>query len=190
MNSGHGVSMRRISRCLAFMIAAGAVGLSLGGCPRRVETPAVSTVSPAAPEPAPIMSAPASPPPIAPEPPRVPPPAFMPNEALRDVHFAPGNVDVLKADVALLGALAVWLNANSNWLLLIEGHTDDRGTWQQNLTVSERRARSVMSVLVAKGVDATRLTTAAFGADRPICKDKTERCRAQNRRVHFLLSPR
>jgi len=190
MNSGYGVYMPGISRCLAVMIAAAAVGLSLGGCPRRVETPAGSTVPSGASEPAPVTSAPTPPPPRAPKPPSAPPPAFLPSEGLRDVHFAPGNVDVLKADVELLDALAVWLNANPNWLLLIEGHTDDRGTWQQNLTVSERRARSVMSVLIAKGVDAERLTTAAFGEDRPLCKDKTERCRAQNRRVHFLLSPR
>jgi len=183
--------MQRISRGLVVLVAAGAVGLSLGGCPRRVETPAVSTVPPAAPEPAPTPSAPAPPPaPVAPEPPRVPPPAYTPNAALRDVHFAPGKVDVLKADAAFLDSLAVWLNANPNWLLLIEGHTDDNGTWQQNLMTSERRARSVMNVLVGKGVDARRLTTVGFGADRPICKDKTEKCRAQNRRAHFLLSPR
>jgi outer membrane protein OmpA-like peptidoglycan-associated protein len=114
----------------------------------------------------------------------------MPNDALKDVHFAPGSLDVLKADVVLLNSVAAWLTANGNWLVLIEGHTDDRGTWQQNLTVSERRARSVMGVLLRKGVEAQRITTAAFGADRPICKDNTERCRAQNRRVHFLVRPR
>jgi outer membrane protein OmpA-like peptidoglycan-associated protein len=114
----------------------------------------------------------------------------MPTEALKDVHFAPGKLDVLKADVVLLNSGAAWLKANANWLVLIEGHTDDRGTWQQNLMVSERRARSVMGVLVVKGVDVKRMTTAAFGADRPLCKDNTERCRAQNRRVHFLVRPR
>jgi outer membrane protein OmpA-like peptidoglycan-associated protein len=187
--------MPRISRWVAVMVGAGAVGLFLGGCPRRVETPVVSTAPPAAPEPAPRTSAPAPPAPPQPgptasEPPRVPPPAFMPNEALKDVHFAPGTLDVPKADVVLLNSVAAWLHANANWLLLIEGHTDDRGTWQQNLMVSERRARSVMGVLVVKGVDAKRMTTAAFGADRPLCKDNTERCRAQNRRVHFLVRPR
>ena len=178
MNSGYRVSRRRVVQCLAVIVAAGSVALFLGGCPRRAETPAVSTVPPAAPEPAPITSAPAPPPPIAPEPPRVSPPAFLPNEGLRDVHFAPGNVDVVRADVALLDALAVWLNANSNWLLLIEGHTDDRGTWQQNLMVSERRARSVMSVLIAKGVDAKRLHDGRVRGRPPLCKDKNERCRA------------
>jgi outer membrane protein OmpA-like peptidoglycan-associated protein len=185
--------MQRIFRCVAVMVAAGAVGLFLGGCPRRAETPVVSTEPPAAPEPAPRTSAPPpapAPPPTTSEPPRVPPPAFMPTEALKDVHFAPGKLDVLKADVVLLNSGAVWLNANANWLVLIEGHTDDRGTWQQNLMVSERRARSVMGILVGKGVDAKRITTAAFGADRPLCKDNTERCRAQNRRVHFLVRPR
>jgi outer membrane protein OmpA-like peptidoglycan-associated protein len=57
----------------------------------------------------------------------------MPNDALKDIHFAPGSLRVLKADVGLLNSVAAWLNANANWLVLIEGHTDDRGTWQQNL---------------------------------------------------------
>jgi outer membrane protein OmpA-like peptidoglycan-associated protein len=82
----------------------------------------------------------------------------MPNDALKDVHFGPGSLDVLKADVVLLNSVAAWLTANANGLVLIEGHTDDRGTWQQNLMVSERRARPVMGVLVAKGVEAPRMT--------------------------------
>ena len=57
----------------------------------------------------------------------------MPNDALKDIHFAPGSLRVLKADVGLLNSVAAWLNANATWLVLIEGHTDDRGTWQQNL---------------------------------------------------------
>ena len=187
--------MPRMSRCVTVVVAAGAASLLLGGCTRRVETPGASTTPAAAPESAPRTSAPAPPAPAppaptAPEAPSVPPLAFMPNEALRDVHFAPGKHDVLTADLVLLNSAAAWLNANANWLVLIEGHTDDRGTWKQNLMVSERRARSVMGVLVAKGVEARRITTAAFGADRPICKDNTERCRARNRRVHFLVRPR
>lgn len=184
--------MPHMSRCVTVVVAAGAASLLLGGCPRRVETPGASTTPAAAPESAPRTSAPAppAPAPTASEAPSVPPLAFMPNEALRDVHFAPGKHDVLRADLVLLNSAAAWLNANANWLVLIEGHTDDRGTWQQNLMVSERRARSVMGALVAKGVEARRITTAAFGADRPICKDNTERCRARNRRVHFLVRPR
>jgi peptidoglycan-associated lipoprotein len=86
--------------------------------------------------------------------------------------------------------MVAWLKANPNWLLLIEGYTDDRGTKEQNLTVSERRARSVMSFLVSKGVAPDRISIASHGAERPICLEKTDACRAKNRRVHFLVKER
>jgi peptidoglycan-associated lipoprotein len=114
----------------------------------------------------------------------------MPNDALKDIHFSPGGIDVVKRDLPLLNAAASWLIANAGWLIVIEGHTDDRGTWGQNLGISERRARYVTSALVLKGIEITRITTVGVGADRPICLDRTEACRAQNRRVHFLVRPR
>lgn len=58
------------------------------------------------------------------------------------------------------------------------------------MIVSEERAQAVMRILVAQGVDAKRITTVGFGADRPICTDRTERCRARNRRAHFQVRSR
>ncbi len=106
------------------------------------------------------------------------------------MHFAPGKSEVLKADAALLDSTAAWLKQNPNWLILIEGYTDDLGTKDQNLAVSERRARSVMRYLVTKGVEPERISIASYGADRPICTEKIEGCRAKNRRVHFLVKER
>ena len=169
--------MQRRGRSVVGILVAGVFALVSSGCAR---TP----VPPGPPEP---TSPPAARPAV--EPPK-PPPAFTPSDALKDLHFAPGGVDVLKADRSLLSSAAGWLVANTAWLVLIEGHTDDRGAWEQNLRVSEQRARSVMSALVEMGVDAGRITIAGFGADRPICRDNTEACRARNRGVHFLLKPR
>jgi outer membrane protein OmpA-like peptidoglycan-associated protein len=73
----------------------------------------------------------------------------MPNDALKDIHFTPGGTDIARRDLPLLNAAASWLVANAV-LIVIEGHTDDRGTWGQNLGISERRARYVMSALVGR----------------------------------------
>jgi outer membrane protein OmpA-like peptidoglycan-associated protein len=184
--------LQRRARCLRYMLAAAFFHLVVGGCLTPQGPPPAATVGaphPPVPEPAPV-SPPPSPvarPAIDPPP---APPAFMPNDALKDIHFTSGGIDVVKRDLPLLNAAASWLVAHAGWLIVIEGHTDDRGTWGQNLGISERRARYVMSALVVKGVEVTRITAVGVGADRPICLDRTEACRAQNRRVHFLVRPR
>ena len=179
-------------RCLPYAVAAAFFHLIVGGCLTRQGPPPPSTVGaahPVATEPAPVsppspaVARPAIEPPTAPS-------EFMPNDALKDIHFTPGGTDIVRRDLQLLNVAASWLAANAGWLIVIEGHTDDRGTWGQNLGISERRARYVMSALVRKGVEITRITAVGLGADRPICLDRTEACRAQNRRVHFLVRPR
>ena len=163
-----------------------ALAFFLAGCPKRDATPALSTTAaPAPPEPAPTSPEPAPAAPVV-----TPPKEFRAHEGLRDVHFAPGKSEVLKGDAAALDAMAAWLKQNPHWVVLIEGYTDDRGTKDQNLAVSERRARSVMSYLVTKGVEPDRISIAWYGADRPLCTEKTEGCRAKNRRVHFLVRER
>lgn len=69
----------------------------------------------------------------------------------------------------------------------IEGHTDTRGKDDYNMELSDRRARSVMKYLVENGVEASRLTAQGFGEDKPIASNKTNRGRAKNRRVEFII---
>ena len=178
--------MRRMSRRVGFSVPIVALAFFLTGCPKRDATPAMSTsAAPASSEPAPTSPEPAPAAPVA-----TPPKEFRAHEGLMDVHFAPGKSEVLKGDAAALDSTAAWLKQNLAWLILIEGYTDDRGTKDQNLAVSERRARSVMSYLITKGVEPDRISIASYGADRPLCREKNEGCRAKNRRVHFLVRER
>ncbi len=178
--------MRRMSRRVGFIVPIVALAFFLAGCPKRAATPAMSTpAAPASPEPAPTSPEPAPAAPVA-----TPPKEFRAHEGLMDVHFALGKAEVLKGDAAALDSTAAWLTQNPHWLVLIEGYTDDRGTKEQNLAVSERRARSVMSYLVTKGVEPDRISITWYGADRLLCTEKSERCRAKNRRVHFLVRER
>jgi peptidoglycan-associated lipoprotein len=112
---------------------------------------------------------------------------FWTHQAMKDVFFNFAKVDVRRADTATLESVAVWLSKNPGWLVLIEGHTDDRGARQENVSIGERRAEWVKIYFVSKGVDASRITTVSYGSDRPLCGDKSEICRARNRRVHFLV---
>jgi peptidoglycan-associated lipoprotein len=111
------------------------------------------------------------------------------NEAagLRDVHFDFDRATLRPEDGRILDANARWLLAHSGTLILIEGHADERGTNEYNLSLGENRARVTRDQLVARGVVASRITILSYGEERPKCKESSEACWANNRRAHFLV---
>jgi outer membrane protein OmpA-like peptidoglycan-associated protein len=68
--------------------------------------------------------------------------------------------------------------------ILIEGHTDDSGAAAYNLSLSEKRAKSVSSYFMSQGIDASRLTTKWYGETQPKYPND-EASRAKNRRVEL-----
>jgi OmpA-OmpF porin, OOP family len=78
------------------------------------------------------------------------------------------------------------IKPNDSLQVSIEGHTDNVGTAAFNKTLSENRAKSVMSAIVAKGVDKARLTARGWGQEKPMADNKTEDGRAKNRRVEIV----
>jgi peptidoglycan-associated lipoprotein len=109
---------------------------------------------------------------------------------MRDIFFDFDRYDVRPGDAKVLDSNADWLRTNSNHLVLIEGHCDERGTNEYNLALGERRAKSTMNYLVSQGVQASRITIISYGEERPACTEKNEQCWGQNRRAHFLVKPR
>jgi|SRR5437016_5202526 len=163
----------------------------------------VATVSQApAPAPAPRPApAPAPPPAAAPAPPPAavaPPPAaprpapkdYRPDDALKPINFAFDSAAIRPADAKILDASAAWLVKNGDYVLLIEGHCDERGTDEYNLALGDRRSRSAMDYLVAHGVKSDRITIVSFGEQRPLCRESNEACWAKNRRDMFLIKER
>lgn len=67
----------------------------------------------------------------------------------------------------------------------ISGHTDSRGSNEKNQVLSENRANSVKSWLVAKGIDGKRITTVGYGEDKPIAPNDTQENMLKNRRIEF-----
>ena len=72
--------------------------------------------------------------------------------------------------------------------VVVEGHTDDRGTREHNQKLSEERARAVVDYLVDKGLPSDRLSSRGLGFDQPVAMNETATGRAQNRRTEFLFS--
>jgi peptidoglycan-associated lipoprotein len=119
---------------------------------------------------------------------------YEPVPELRDIHFGFGQAAIRPADVKILDANAAWLHAHPGHLVLIEGHSDNRGTTTSknefNMALAERRAQAAMSHLVTRGVEPSRITILSYGEERPECTEDSARCRSQNRRARFLVKPR
>ena len=79
------------------------------------------------------------------------------------------------------------LNANPNYTLEIEGHADQTGDVCKNLTLSEKRAKSVEKYILGKGVNANRIKVKGFGSAQPKDENNTKDGRAHNRRVSFVF---
>lgn len=119
-----------------------------------------------------------------------PPQEFVAVARLADIHFDYDAHEIRPADLPILDENAVWLKENPGALLLIEGHTDERGTSEYNLGLGDLRAAAALSYLLARGVPAARMVAISYGKERPVCTDHNEACWAQNRRAHFLAKPR
>ena len=86
-----------------------------------------------------------------------------------------------------LDELATVLMKKSTWKLEISGHTDNVGDDDKNMVLSKKRAESLKSYLVSKGVEATRLNTLFFGETKPIADNNTPEGRKKNRRVEMKI---
>lgn len=82
---------------------------------------------------------------------------------------------------------AAYLKQNPTDRLVIEGHSDERGTREYNLALGDRRASAVRDILVLNGVSASRITTVSYGKERPAVVGSDDVSYAQNRRAVGVL---
>lgn len=112
------------------------------------------------------------------------------NWVLSGVQFEIGS-DVLKRESeSSLNEAAEILNTHAKVRVEIQGHTDNTGKADFNQSLSERRANSVKSYLVTKGVAGNRLETKGYGQNQPKADNSTADGRAQNRRIEFKVLSR
>ena len=87
-----------------------------------------------------------------------------------------------------IGRVAEFMKKHPEATTVIEGHTDYVGTEEYNLTLSQRRAESVMQYLVDNfGVEPSRLSAKGYGKTRPIADNTTEEGRIKNRRIDAII---
>jgi len=86
-----------------------------------------------------------------------------------------------------LQKLAVILDKYPDTNILLEGHTDSKGTEEYNLNLSRERAQSVSNYLATRGVTPTRFTIMGYGESQPVATNDTDEGRQLNRRVEVAI---
>lgn len=132
--------------------------------------------------------APPPPPPVVSKAPPTPAPLPPPTRrkiVLRGVRFDYDKATIRSDARGTLDEAVRTLKEQGDLDVVVEGHTDSRGTEAYNLRLAQRRAQAVKQYLVSKGVDASRLTVEAYGESQPVATNDTEEGRAQNRRVEL-----
>ena len=103
------------------------------------------------------------------------------------ILFGFDSSELTYASKTNIAELAETLKKYEDTEILIEGHTDSKGSESYNQELSERRAGSVAGELRSLGVAASRISEVGYGEEMPIADNSTEEGRSQNRRVEVAI---
>lgn len=81
---------------------------------------------------------------------------------------------------------AEWLRKNPDVAVILQGHTDERGSDAYNLALGEQRAKSAMKYLLNLGIDTARMNVVSYGEEKPAVDGHDESAWSSNRRVEFI----
>ena len=109
-------------------------------------------------------------------------------KAMSGIQFENGKATIKPSSYQILNDIAKIFIENTNYIVEVQGHTDNVGKRDYNIDLSERRAQAVRTYLIEKGVPATRLSAHGYGPDVPMADNKTKDGRAKNRRVEFNIT--
>lgn len=133
---------------------------------------------------------------VAPPPPPLPAPiekkskVYIEKEKIvitETILFETGKAVILRVSYSILNSVAEIMKQNPNIKVRVEGHTDNVGSDELNLRLSQARADAVMKYLISQGIDPSRLEAKGYGESMPIADNATPDGRAKNRRVEFTI---
>ena len=104
------------------------------------------------------------------------------------VFFTVDSSSLSEEGRSTLREQARWLNANTQFSIVMEGHADERGTRDYNIALGERRANAAMQFLISQGVSPNRMRVVSYGKDRPVEACAAQRCWDINRRAVTAIS--
>ncbi len=191
-----------LARRFSALVLSALVLLAMGACKKAEPEPPPPPPPPAdapPPPPARVVTPP-------PRPPAAPPEYVSPwsediveandevhgKGLLGDVYFEFDKATLTDATRSQLGKNADFLKSRdgADFVILIEGHCDERGTTDYNLALGNRRADSARNYLVSLGISEDRLKAISYGEERPQCEESNEDCWQLNRRAYFRVTDR
>ena len=104
------------------------------------------------------------------------------------IYFGYDRSDLTIEARSALDAKLPLLQASRDVRIVIEGHTDSRGSDEYNLALGQRRAAAAKRYLTQRGIAADRIELRSLGEEQPACMDESESCWAQNRRDEFRIA--
>jgi peptidoglycan-associated lipoprotein len=104
------------------------------------------------------------------------------------VYFGFDKYNLTPDAERVLDQVVAWLNMYTNRNVIVEGHTDKRGTKEYNIGLGSRRAESVKNFLKERGIDGQRISTISYGKEMLVTDSETEEGHALNRRSHLAIA--
>ena len=104
--------------------------------------------------------------------------------------YATNIAEVTGVSRFMLDELIIFLKENPTVRIEVQGHTDNVGDMESNMTLSRDRALTVAEYLTGHSIKASRLTSNGYGPTVPIASNSTEEGRAENRRTTFVITSR
>jgi len=106
---------------------------------------------------------------------------------ISDIYFATNSSELTDASKLILDILIDFLHDNPSLSIEIQGHTDNIGNRNDNMTLSENRAKEVYNYLIENNIKDDRLKYKGYADTKPIASNSTEAGRAKNRRTVFVI---
>jgi peptidoglycan-associated lipoprotein len=104
------------------------------------------------------------------------------------IYFVVDQSDLTPEGQETLSKQAQWLQQYKGVSVQVEGHSDERGTREYNIALSARRATAAREFLIQQGVSAKRISSIAYGKERPAALCDAEECYQQNRRAVTVIT--
>lgn len=106
---------------------------------------------------------------------------------LETVLFDYDSFQIKPSEVAKIDKAAEYMKTNTRVVLVAEGHCDERGSREYNMSLGEQRAGAVRAHLVGVGIAPERIQTKSYGKEKPINAGHDDKAWDENRRVEFAL---
>jgi len=109
--------------------------------------------------------------------------------SILDIQFEIAEDEIQRESKEKLAVLGTFMKKYPDTWAVIEGHTDEVGTEEENMKLSQRRAQSVVDYLVSsQGIARSRLSAVGYGETRPMADNRTEEGKRANRRIHAVIA--